>query len=265
MQATHDPAQIAAGTPETLSRRFDGKPETDADRRFFDLRESGYTGWIDQDGHAVDGPAFVRTVPDAATPTATPAVPSAITPAVTLRAAATYLDRHGWCQGGYYEQTGRGILPAACQVGAIGMVCYGSQVDAPAQHFEHPGWGDFEAAVAYLDRYLAVRYGLDEYGFNVEAYSFNDVKGRTADQVIAALRAAADKWDAEHGSPAEPAEEPDVEDGGESHADYPHEPGTLYDCPACEAACFCTDGFVCVYCASEAETADGDSTPGGVA
>lgn len=35
------------------SRRFDGKPETDADRRFFDLRESGYTGWIDQDGNAV--------------------------------------------------------------------------------------------------------------------------------------------------------------------------------------------------------------------
>ena len=38
------------------------------------------------------------------------------------------------------------------------------------------------------------------------------------------------------------------------HADYPHTPGTLYDCPACEAACFCTDGFQCVHCAITAET-----------
>lgn len=35
------------------SRRFDGKPETAADTRFFDLRESGYTGPIDQNGHKV--------------------------------------------------------------------------------------------------------------------------------------------------------------------------------------------------------------------
>src|SRR6266511_3934037 len=36
----------------TKTRRVDGKPETDADRRFFDLRESGYRGPIDQDGYA---------------------------------------------------------------------------------------------------------------------------------------------------------------------------------------------------------------------
>jgi hypothetical protein len=35
-----------------VSRRFDGKPETEADRKFFGLRESGYTGPIDQDGNA---------------------------------------------------------------------------------------------------------------------------------------------------------------------------------------------------------------------
>jgi hypothetical protein len=29
----------------------DGKPETPADRRFFDLRQSGYTGPIDHDGY----------------------------------------------------------------------------------------------------------------------------------------------------------------------------------------------------------------------
>lgn len=38
------------------SRRCDGKPETAADIRFLDLRESGYTGWIDEDGYAVSCP-----------------------------------------------------------------------------------------------------------------------------------------------------------------------------------------------------------------
>jgi hypothetical protein len=208
MQATHDPAQTTAGTPETpsrSSRRFDGKPETDADRRFFDLRESGYTGWVDQDGYPVDGPTFVRTTSDTATPTAASPL---ITPAVTLRAAATYIVRYGWCQGGYYEQTGRGILPAACIVAAIGMVCYGYQVDAPAMNFEDPGWGDFEAAVAWLDRYLAARYGLDDNGLPVEAYSFNDARGRLVQEVIATLREAAHQWDTEHAPRTEPAEGP---------------------------------------------------------
>jgi hypothetical protein len=32
------------------------------------------------------------------------------------------------------------------------------------------------------------------------------------------------------------------------HADYPHDPGYLYDCPACEASCHCTTGHTeCVY------------------
>lgn len=38
---------------KTQTRRVDGKPETAADRKFFDLRESGYTGWIDHNGNAV--------------------------------------------------------------------------------------------------------------------------------------------------------------------------------------------------------------------
>lgn len=32
------------------TRRVDGEPETAAETRFFDLRESGYTGPIDQNG-----------------------------------------------------------------------------------------------------------------------------------------------------------------------------------------------------------------------
>ncbi len=39
------------------SRRWDRGPETERDTRFFDLRESGYDGWIDQDGRAVTCPS----------------------------------------------------------------------------------------------------------------------------------------------------------------------------------------------------------------
>ena len=38
---------------QTSTRRVDGKPETAADRRFFDLRASGYTEPIDRDGRKV--------------------------------------------------------------------------------------------------------------------------------------------------------------------------------------------------------------------
>lgn len=36
------------------------------------------------------------------------------------------------------------------------------------------------------------------------------------------------------------------------HTDYPHEPGRLYDCPACESQCYCGDvpgAAPCVHCA----------------
>jgi len=46
--------QLAVVPAGPLSRRTDGKPETEADRKFFDLRESGYTGPIDQDGNIPD-------------------------------------------------------------------------------------------------------------------------------------------------------------------------------------------------------------------
>ena len=46
MQPTQNPANLA-GHP---TRRLDGKPETDADRRFFDLRNAGYTFALGRDG-----------------------------------------------------------------------------------------------------------------------------------------------------------------------------------------------------------------------
>lgn len=32
------------------------------------------------------------------------------------------------------------------------------------------------------------------------------------------------------------------DDDSEQHTDYPHEPGYLYGCPACEASCHCGPG-----------------------
>ncbi len=34
------------------------------------------------------------------------------------------------------------------------------------------------------------------------------------------------------------------------HAEYPHHPGQLHNCPACEAVCHCNNAGDCVYCYS---------------
>src|SRR5436305_762096 len=102
-----------------------------------------------------------------------------------LRRAALYLGLHGWIQGAYYDTTSRVFTPAACLVGALGMVCYGGPVDAPAQMFDAPGFPEFEQALLFLDAWLTVEHGC-------VSYAFNDAKGRTADQVTRALADAAD-------------------------------------------------------------------------
>jgi hypothetical protein len=109
-------------------------------------------------------------------------------PASTLRAAALYLVRHGWTQGAFYEQTTSVFTPAACMAGALGMVCYGRQVEAPANNVDDPGYGAFAAAAQHLDDWLFVWHG-------VLAYGFNDTPGRTIGDVIRALDDAADQWD----------------------------------------------------------------------
>ena len=38
------------------SRRWDGLPETEADTKFVNLREAGFTGWIDQNGDPASCP-----------------------------------------------------------------------------------------------------------------------------------------------------------------------------------------------------------------
>jgi len=155
-------------------------------------------------------------------PTHNPAADPAAT-AHALRCAARYLARYGWCQGAYYDQTTRVFTPAACMLGAVSMVCYAWPFAARSLRYDDPNWGVFDTTVSYLDEYLTGWCGLN-------SYEFNDTRGRRAAEVITALEAAADA-------------------AGQKHADYPHEPGTLYDCLVCETTCFCADGYTCVRCA----------------
>jgi hypothetical protein len=131
-----------------------------------------------------DADGYVVT--DAGLQALTGAIPAEApgTAAQVLRDAALYLERHAWIQGAYYDATSQTFTPAACMVGAIGMVCYGGPVEAPAQHFDDPGFLDFEEAVLHLDRYLLVMDGS-------ESYEFNDAKGRTTEDVTRVLRQAA--------------------------------------------------------------------------
>jgi hypothetical protein len=112
-------------------------------------------------------------------------------PARTLRDAALYLSRHGWCQYAYYTMPAPTPTPPACAVGAIAVVCYGEPVD-PVVFDDEPEWVDFDTAVTAADHHLTVTVGTD-------LYSFNDSPHRTAGQVIAALYAAADAFDEAHG------------------------------------------------------------------
>jgi hypothetical protein len=32
------------------------------------------------------------------------------------------------------------------------------------------------------------------------------------------------------------------------HDEYPHIPGMLYDCEACEEQCYCGDNYICIHC-----------------
>src|SRR5262249_43674072 len=150
------PTHLRVTDPNEPTRRVDGKPESNVDRRFFDLREAGYTGPIDQDGYPAD--LFVTACPtcryvhaegedcrydgcevcgvtyafgpspwstcgicvgapvgtDAAVPTR--AGQASVPVSSVLRSAATYLDRHGWIQGAYYDATATCFTPSACLV-----------------------------------------------------------------------------------------------------------------------------------------------------
>jgi hypothetical protein len=177
-----DPASCAGPRPETPAETLAGiLGDPIRFRATIAAQMAAVTAPTDvADGDYVVTDAGLKVLADAG-PSEAPG-----TAARVLRSAALYVERHGWIQGAYYDATAQTFTPAACMVGAIAMVCYGGPVDAPAQHFDDPGFLDFEEAVLHLDRYLLAEDGS-------ESYEFNDAQGRRLEDVTRVLRDAASR------------------------------------------------------------------------
>jgi hypothetical protein len=129
-------------------------------------------------------------------------------PAEVLRAAALYLERHGWNQDTYYPPgtAGHCLTPPACALGALGMVVYGHPVTEPESE-SNPDFRQLDRARAALREHLET-HGLAVTGpmwtwddgepDPVTIADWNDEPDRTQNEVITALNAAADAWDTTH-------------------------------------------------------------------
>jgi hypothetical protein len=115
--------------------------------------------------------------------------PFAMTPADILRGAARYLETHGWHQGALYA--GSSHTPAACAIGAIGMIACGGRLAPTNPRGARP---TYRAATTALHTYLHTATG----GQHRRVSDWNDASGRTAAEVIAALRGAAEQYDQDH-------------------------------------------------------------------
>ena len=102
-----------------------------------------------------------------------------------LRAAAEVLKRDGWTQGDYFDPESG----CKCVSGAIAHVA--SQGRTPA-----PGRLDLDGE---FDRWAAAAKVFRRVVQDDSIVNFNDTTGRTADEVIAALEAAADAAEREAG------------------------------------------------------------------
>jgi hypothetical protein len=131
-----------------------------------------------------------------------------VTPASTLRGAATYLETYGWNQRVYYGGDLVDAFPPACADGAIGIAAYGYPALVPGDNTSDPGFRDYKRAVDYLIDYLDLN-GIapkvnrivgycEPVDHGSDPYAWNDHEGQTAEAVIATLRAAADDYDRTH-------------------------------------------------------------------
>jgi hypothetical protein len=128
-----------------------------------------------------------------------------VTPAQVLRDAALYLQRHGWTQGALYDDH-LAVIPPACAVGAIRCAIFGGPiVTATCDQMTQldPIVGVLADHVHDTGNDTPADTG--EWGSvpgdspNAIVTDWNDAHGRTANEVIASLRTAADDWDRIHG------------------------------------------------------------------
>ncbi len=127
-------------------------------------------------------------------------------PATVLRNAAEYLEANGWIQSEYFASDAD--MPAACAMGAIQYTVVGRAVDVSGDDFVVSPDADKQiCAVDRVARVLAtylVGEGFDppdRYGQDAVAV-WNDHFGRTATEVTAAMRRAADWYDRNSGGGA---------------------------------------------------------------
>lgn len=123
-------------------------------------------------------------------------------PADTLRAVATYLERHGHHQGSYYDRTDTlsPATPPACVVGGIGIVIHGS-AEVDPESAELPGADDVAAARDLLIDHLVdigeLRPPVD-FGDTSALFDWNDDTWRTGTDIVIACHAAARDYDRRH-------------------------------------------------------------------
>ncbi|GIF04691.1 DUF6197 family protein [Actinoplanes siamensis] len=139
-------------------------------------------------------------------PTTSSDIDPVITPAALLRAAAVYLQHHGWTQHQFYDLIAdtTGPFPPACASGAIMTAATGRCLASGICTLDGDEDPDTITAIralrvfaAWLDlEYTPVGYyetsAIDVIG------DWNDYAGRTFDEVIETLTDAADDWDRTH-------------------------------------------------------------------
>jgi hypothetical protein len=124
-----------------------------------------------------------------------------------LRTAADYLETNGWSQREFFAW-GDGDHPAACALGAIQIAVTGQPVDVFAGLCDHADLVAVQAAAASVVKHLHHVYNAAQFTSIWDPHTatwlecadpthtltvWNDRDGRTANEVITALREAANQ------------------------------------------------------------------------
>lgn len=128
-----------------------------------------------------------------------------VTPAELLRGAAIYLGIHGWTQHQFYDLTAdtTGPFPPACTSGAIMTAATGRCLAngmCTLDGDEDPETVSAMRAMRVFASWIDLEYTPASCGTSAIDVigDWNDYNGRTVDEVVEILTAAANDWDAIH-------------------------------------------------------------------
>ncbi len=121
-----------------------------------------------------------------------------LTPAVLLRGAALYLQRHGWIRGEFFDLLTEAAFPPACSLGAINICAHGRPILCSDDGSQDTDTDAAITAMRVLAATLDPDYGTGETSAIDIVSAFNDHPDRTLDDIVQALTEAADDWDRAH-------------------------------------------------------------------